>query len=82
MKPKNNYFQVEPIKKGLIVSSDGNFYKILAMNTIGEYHEYNVGDQIIIEDQLVVKLTIDGVERYFCNHENILAIANEPPPNS
>lgn len=77
MKPKNNFMEVEPLEEGFIATSEGHIYKIVAINELMDDSGYYVGDLIIIQDDFVIKLTIKGKPKYFINHENILAVANE-----
>lgn len=80
MNPKNNNIQVEPLKEGFISSSDGNIYRVVAISV--QTLDYNLGDLIIIEDEMVVSFNVKGKQTYFVNHENIRAVIDGPKKDS
>ena len=76
MEPLNGYLHVKPLKQGLISSTEGNEYEVVGNCP---YHadpmipSLNVGEIVIVEDNLVVRVNVAGEEKYFVREDNILA---------
>lgn len=73
MQTMNGYLRVQPVKQG-IMAVEGNEYRVMNINNnpIEEFG-FQIGDIIVVEDHMVVRTVIKGMEEYFVKEDNVLA---------
>jgi hypothetical protein len=72
MIPKNNMILIEPVKEGMISEARGAVYRVLGVPDLGT--DYDKGDQVIVEPERVVCVTVSSVETFFINADEVLAV--------
>lgn len=80
MHPLNGYLCISPIKRG-VIASEGNEYKIIGISNENVIPIYDIGEKIVVEDQFVIRVVVDGSECFFVKEENVLARIDGSSPN-
>lgn len=73
MIPQNRYIWIEPVKEGMISGSSGNEYIVKDVDPSGDV-VINTGDKVIVDEQVVIRVTVDGKETFFVREQDILAV--------
>ena len=82
MEPLNGYLHVKPLKQGMISSTEGNEYEVVVKSSAPLITDSKPGDIVIVEDNLVVKVNVNGEEQHFVREENLLARIPSDPGNA
>lgn len=79
MQTMNGNLWIRPIKQGMM-AVEGNEYEVIDAPSHGDsdpgttgFRLYNPGDIVVVEDHLVIKVTIKGKEEFFVKEENVLS---------
>lgn len=74
--PVNNYIIIASLtdNNSIPFTFGESEYKVVLS---GNSSLYKSGDNVIVEEQFIVKLVIQGEEKYFVKEDNILAIVQK-----
>ena len=74
---KNGYLKIKAVKQAGAILSEGNEYEVLDSKLYEfeqdeSYRNFEIGENIVVEPEFVIRLNVEGKECLYVKEENVL----------